>query len=362
LNKIFEPYGLKVLGQIIALGAAYGLFIQPLWKMYKFFSVPGRLGKVKRWRMYATLVLIASVIAAVFFIPLPSHVFCPLEVQARDAASVYVQVDGVLDKVLVKPGDRVTEGQLLAQLRNIDVDITIAELMGQREVYTAELEGLRKISLEDRRASTHVDPVIESLADVNHRLAKQEEDREKLRLVAPRAGTVLPAPLVENRVDEELHLPTWSGSPLDKENLGAALRAGTKLCQVGEPNRFEARLVIDQGDVEFVAPGQRVEIMLDQSAEVVYVSQIEDRGSKTIKETPPHLSSLHGGPLPTQMGPDGVARPLSAVFDALVPLPEQDPHGLLRIGLVGRAKITTAPRTLAARVWRYFSRTFNFEL
>jgi hypothetical protein len=62
------------------------------------------------------------------------------------------------------------------------------------------------------------------------------------------------------------------------------------------------------------------------------------------------------------MGPDGVARPLSAVFDALVPLPEQDPHGLLRIGLVGRAKITTAPRTLAARVWRYFSRTFNFEL
>ena len=37
-------------------------------------------------------------------------------------------------------------------------------------------------------------------------------------------------------------------------------------------------------------------------------------------------------------------------------------HGLLRIGLVGQAKITTAPRTLGSRLWRYLSRTFNFEL
>jgi hypothetical protein len=62
------------------------------------------------------------------------------------------------------------------------------------------------------------------------------------------------------------------------------------------------------------------------------------------------------------MGPDGVARPLSPVFDALVPLPEDDPHGLLRIGLVGRAKITTEPRTLWDRLKRYALRTFNFEL
>ncbi len=152
LNRVFEPYGLKVLGQAIAMGALYGLLIQPLWNVYKFFKVPGRLGKVKSLRVYGTLVVIFGAIAAVGFIPLPSHVYCSLEVQARNAASVYVSVDGILEKVLVRPGDRVTEGQLLAQLKNIDVDIKIEELKGQRDVYQAQLTGLNRVSLADRKA------------------------------------------------------------------------------------------------------------------------------------------------------------------------------------------------------------------
>ena len=89
---------------------------------------------------------------------------------------------------------------------------------------------------------------------------------------------MLPPPLgPAGTTATDSQLPTWSGSPFDPENLGATLQSGTKLCQIGDPRRLEARLVIDQGDIEFVAPGQRVEIMLDQSAEYVYVSKIETR-------------------------------------------------------------------------------------
>jgi putative peptide zinc metalloprotease protein len=362
LNKVFEPYGLKVIGQIIAMGAVYGLLIQPLVKVYKFFKVPGRLGEVKRVRMYASLLLIGAAIVGVCLVPLPSHVYCPLEVQARDAATVYVSVDGILDKVLVRPGDVVAEGEPLVQLQNIDVDIDIADLKGQREVYAAQLQGLQRISFEDRRAAAQIVPVSEGIASIQEQLAQREIDREKLRIVAPRAGTVLPVPLVDKKGDDGAHLPSWSGSPLDRENLGATLVASTKLCQIGDPNRLEARLMIDQGDVAFVEPGQRVEIMLAQSAEYVYVSTIERRATETLKTTPKNLSSLQGGDLPTQMDASGVPRPLSPVFEAVVPLPEQDPNGLLRLGLVGRAKITTAPRTLWDRLVRYASRTFNFEL
>ena len=139
------------------------------------------------------------------------------------------------------------------------------------------------------------------------------------------------------------------------------MQKATKFCQIGDPRRLEARLVIDQGDFDFVRKGQRVEILLAQSAHDKYISSIELLGNQTVKSSPAHLSSLHGGELATQMGPDGVARPLSPVFDALVPLPEDD-MGLLRIGLVGQAKITTAPRTLGSRLWRYLIKTFNFDL
>jgi putative peptide zinc metalloprotease protein len=360
LNKVFEPYRLKIIGQIIALGAFYGLLIQPLWKMFKFFKVPGRLGKVKRLRMYTTLLVIGAIAAAIALVPLPMHVMAPLEVQARGAKSVYALEDGILDEVLVRPGDEIEEGELLARLRNIDLDLEIAELEGQRKVYEAQLAGLMRTSLNDRRAGDQIDYVTESLEKVKQQLAELELNRQKLRLVAPIAGTVLPAPLVEKQPDAA-QLPRWSGSPFDRENLGATLTAGTKLCQIGDPKRLEARLYIDQGDIDLVEEGQAVEILLAQSAERRYVSTIERKATEDLKVSPSHLSSLHGGGLPTQMGPDGVPRPLSPVFEARAPLPEADANNL-RIGLVGQAKISVRPRTLLFRAYRYFSRTFNFEL
>jgi putative peptide zinc metalloprotease protein len=221
---------------------------------------------------------------------------------------------------------------------------------------------LSLVSLTDRRVSSQIEPITKALASANEQLAQQESDRDMLRLVAPRAGTVLPAPLVQKQGDESIHLPTWSGSPLEPENVGAHLVKGTKLCQVGDPQSLEARLAIDQGDIEFVVPGQRVELMLAQSAEYVYVSTIERVSTENEKTTPTHLSSLHGGELPSKMDPSGVDRPLSPIYEAVVPLPESDRHRLLRIGLVGKAKISTPPRTLWSRLVRYLSHTFNFEL
>src|SRR4051812_15404539 len=267
LNRVFEPYGLKVLGQAIAIGSLYGLLVQPMWNMVKFFRVPGRLGKVKSLRVYATLFVITAAIVGFGFIPFPSHVYCPLEVQARGAKSVYVWQDGILDQVFVRPGDQVKEGQLLAQLRNVDVDFEIEKLTGQRNVLEAQLKGLNLVSLADRKASSEIEPTVKSLASTTEQLAQREGDRTMLRLVAPQAGTVLPPPLVEKQGDESVHLPTWHGSPLEPENLGAHLTRNTTFCQVGNSQSLEARLAIDQGDIEFVAPGQPVEIMLAQTAE-----------------------------------------------------------------------------------------------
>jgi multidrug resistance efflux pump len=284
-----------------------------------------------------------------------------LVVQPRGAASVYVEQDGILEAVFVEPGDQVDKSQPLAQLSNIDIRISIADLTGQRDVYIAQLEGLMRMSFDDQSASARVSEVTESLKSVKQQLKQRLDDREKLKLVAPRAGTVLPPSIVQEQSRGDSQLPTWSGYPFDPDNIGATLMTGTKLCQIGDPRRLDARLVIDQNDVPLVAPGQSVEILLDQSADQVLEGEIENVATENLKASPQNLSSLHGGPLATQMDSSGVPRPLSPVFEAVVPLPVDD-QGMLRIGLTGEAKITTAPRTLGSRLWRYFSRTFNFDM
>ena len=86
LNKVFEPYGLKILGQIIALGALYGLLIQPLVEGVQVLQSAGEVGKSEtRANVYDARGCSSARSRRSCFIPLPSHVYCPLEVQAREA-------------------------------------------------------------------------------------------------------------------------------------------------------------------------------------------------------------------------------------------------------------------------------------
>src|SRR5215471_10539160 len=121
LMKVFEPYRLQIIGQIIATASIASLVGRPLWSLGKFFYVPGRLEEVKKPRMYLSLAIVAVVLAAFLFLPLPYHVFCPLEVQPYRADDVYVgAVGGQVTKIHVNPGKRVDAGAPIADLANVD--------------------------------------------------------------------------------------------------------------------------------------------------------------------------------------------------------------------------------------------------
>jgi putative peptide zinc metalloprotease protein len=213
-------------------------------------------------------------------------------------------------------------------------------------------------------ASVKIAGAKERLSSVENELAKKQKDLEQLRLVAPRAGTVSPPPRVRDRSTlDDAELTGWSGTPLDPENLGAMLSSEGQqnlFCQIGDANAWDAVLVIDQDDVELVREGQPVRLMFEESAYHVYVSRLERPADDAMPYAPPRLASTNGGSLPAKAEPDGSVRPLSTSYQAVAPLDNR--NGLLRNGLVGRARIETAPRTLSQRVFRYLSRTFNFDL
>ena len=95
---------------------------------------------------------------------------CTLEVQARDAKPVYVDVAGNLVERYVKPGQRVVAGQPLAQLQNFDLDLEVAKLQGTVKEYSQKLDDLRQQSFRDRHALGEIPAVQEALATAEKQL------------------------------------------------------------------------------------------------------------------------------------------------------------------------------------------------
>ena len=360
MSKIFEPYGLAVIGYGIICMSLFSMVGMPLYKLYKYFTVPGRMQKVKKPRMYATLAGVILIVLAVVYIPLPHSVMSTLEVRAHDADHVYVDVPGTLEEILVKPGQKVDKGQTLAKLESIEVDMDLARLQGEKNQYAIQLATLERSRFENPAEGLEIRQIKESLFAAEDQIKHKKLDRQRLELRAAEAGTVLPPPWREKKPAAKGQLPSWSGTPLQERNLGTPLEEGDVFCLVGDPNKMEAVLYIDQGDIDFIKKGQRVEIKLEQLPFEVYQGTIEEIAPSESKVSPKQLSTKAGGDLATTTDESGVEKPMSASYQARVLI--DDPDDLIRLGLRGRAKIHTTWQTLGQRIWRGLNQLLNFKL
>jgi putative peptide zinc metalloprotease protein len=363
LYKLGKPYKLEVVGQIMAMVALGGMIFQPLYQVGKFLKVPGRLDKVKKPRMYITLGAIGLLVAGVLLVPLPYQVLATLEIEPRKAEAVYIEVPGKLAEVLVKPGDTVAKGQVLARLENPELDRKIAELDGDRAQLEAQLDNLDRQPTRQGEAASAIPQVRSTLESKKKQLREKREEREKLTLRASRAGTVFPPPWKPRNENAEERLPVWSGIPLEKCNVGCFLERDEQFCKIGDPVQMEAVLVVDQADDALVKEGQKIDIKLDQMPFTTLRSAIDEKSREPMKDAPRRLSAKAKGELATKTDPSGRERPASTSYQARAPL--EDDEGILRIGLRGHGKIhmdSADWQTLGQRFWRYVTQTFNFRL
>ncbi|MGD0898807.1 MAG: biotin/lipoyl-binding protein [Thermoguttaceae bacterium] len=365
LYHFLKPYGLQKIGQMIALASLWGLIGMPLYQVGKFLHVPGRLEKVKKPRMYTSMALVAGVLAAVAFVPLPHSVMATMEVQPHGADSVYVNVPegGRLAEVLVVAGQQVEAGQVLARLESSDLELEISKLQAKIDQCKVQLENLSRLGQTDPKATSEKPQIEEAKKAAIEQLADKEKDCDRLVLKAGRRGVVLPPPISPppKSRDTEEQLASWEGTPLDRENLGAYLREGVLFCQVGDPRKLEAILIVDQADIDFIREGQKADLKFDELPCDTLHGRIDCISLSNLKIVPQRLGTKAGGDLPVKTDPGtGQERPQSTSYQARVPL--EDTEGVLRLGLRGRAKIHTDPMSLGGRLWRLAVHTFNFKL
>ena len=358
--SVFKPYRLEVLGQILAGAALWGLVVRPVHGMIKFLNVPGRREEVKTKNLVFTAVVAAALAGAIALIPLPQRVWCAAELRPRGEETVYVTVPGRLESLAVKPGSVVKKGDEIARLSSIDLDLEIADLEGKASQSRSRLNSLERERFTDPAAGLEIGTVEESLKSIEEQLDKKRKDRRDLVLVAPRDGIVLPAPAVAPPKDGSGRLPPWSGNSLDDKNLGATFREGTVLCLVGEPEKFEAVMVVDQSEVEFIAKGQQVDLKLDSFPWQTFTGTVAELAETHIETSSERLSVKAGGQVPTETTEEGREQPISTSYEAMMAL--DDTEAVLTPGMRGTARIKVGSRTVGQWLLRLLWQTFNFRM
>jgi putative peptide zinc metalloprotease protein len=357
LNAVLKPYRLELLAQAFMLVTLLGIVAGPAWNLTRFFRNPIMRRQIQRGRLSRSVLLAFLVGAALVLLPIPCRVRAPVLLQPQDARYVYVAAPGTL-QATVAAGQSVQPGDVLARLTDRAIEQEQATLASEREQQHLHVRYLESRRGQDAEAAAQIPAARKRLAELDDQLQQVRRRQELLTLVAPVAGTVIAPPRRTARPPAPGRLPQWSGTPLDPENRGSHVEAGTLLCLIGDPDRLQGVALIDQSDVEFVRLGQRVSLLLNQLPSQPLLGTITDIAKIDLQTAPPQLAAVGG--LAAQQDEYGVPHPITTAYQARIAL--DDHTWKLATGAPGHCKITVAPQPLGERLLRYLSRTFTFKL
>ncbi len=182
----------------------------------------------------------------------------------------------------------------------------------------AEHERLQ-FSSSDPKIREGIPPLEDDIAGIKAQIERKEGDMEKLSLKAEKDGVVIPPPM-HPKSPNDTRLPTWSGTPLEKQNPAPHLKQGTVFCRVADPDNYEAVLYVDQSDIDQLRIDEPVKIMLDQLPGVVFHTTVTEKSTDPVKYTPKALSNKSGGTVETKSDESGASRPASVLYQAIAPL------------------------------------------
>ena len=356
--RVLEPYGLKILGQLLAASMIMSLIILPVVRFGRFVFQPAGARNMNQARAAVGLCCVGAGLVAILSVPLPYYIGCSVEMQPRGATSVYVDVPGHISKIHFRAGP-IAAGQPIVDLDDIDSRVAEQRLAGQRADLVARTESIRQRAHTDDSALLELAQTEEALAALDAQLLSCRQRLGRLKICAPLEGTLVPPPVRPEERTTTTQLAAWHGRPLEVRNVGAYLEASTLLGRIVRPGQLEAVLVIPQEEMDFVHAGQHVDLFLDQMPGERHSGRIEHIAEQDMKAASSRLAA-GSGRLATRTGADGVERPIGVVYQASVPI--EDPSGRILVGAAGRAKIYAGRQSLAARLWRSLCRTFRFEL
>ena len=249
----------------------------------------------------------AVLLAVLIFARVPYHVSAPLTLRTDDVAVLSAPFDGHIEKVDVRVGDPVQEGQELAALDQTDLLLSEEQILAEKESYQDEL-------LKARASG--------SLADM--RIAQARVDQASARYDQARYS-----------VEESIIKAPFSGVVVEgdlRDRLGLPVRQGDTLFKVARVHALFARLEVSERDIAQL--------------------QTALSGEMALTARPQESSAL----LVTRIEPEAVTRQTGNVFLVDCSFPD-GAASWWRPGMTGVGKLDAGTRGL---LWVLTHRTADF--
>jgi hypothetical protein len=348
MTRIFWAYGIASLVNDITMGTvllllARNVFINQFGDWGELFTVGllyfmlrsylvGAWHGMSAWfagrrreRMHLRLTriqqaIVAGVAFVLFIPPLPFKVPGDFLLEPGKRASLRSKVDGKVSQVLVREGDSVKTGEVLAVLENPEVEANSAVLLQELTLARSNLRTNQFLNDLERGAQAGRDQL-----RFQTELAVARERKNALQIRAPFDATVTSANL--------------------EQKLGEFLPAGNEFCQIVDRETVHARIFIRDWDLAEVRPGAAAQLK-------VLAFPFRTYSGKVVKILP---AASMDRPVAQPEKLERMGHELTNYFALVVDLP--NPDGSLQEGMTGTAKISGRHRSIAWQltrsVWRW---------
>jgi multidrug resistance efflux pump len=267
----------------------------------------GRIFGYEHTGIKIIVLLIAAALGTAIFGHFPYRVKAPVILRTDDIAYLTAPFDGHIERVLVRVGDEVEEGEELLRLDQTELLLRETELIAEKNRYASEFEKARAAGSP---ADMRITQAQYDQSAARHELVRYQLDRAVVR--APFSGIIVEGDL--------------------KERVGSPVRQGDMLFKLARIERLYAELKVSENDIHEIGQTVEGEIALASRPEDVYPIEVFRMEPVAVAEEKGNVFIVHAG------FPSG-------------------PQDWWRPGMTGVAKLKIGDRSL---VWIATHRTVDF--
>lgn len=285
-----------VLGVVLALWLLFNQFALPLAKIIRFLFSQ-RLGLHGHRARFVSATGVLALTLFITAVPMPSNTVHEGVVWLPGDARIHSDVEAVIKRVLVKPGQQVVQGQGLFELDNPELNALYAlEAAKLRELLAVQT----KLRVSDTvRALAMQERIVETQA----RLLRAEEKLEGLLIRSPNNG--------------ELAIPNADDLP------GSFIQQGDLLAYLKNEHSASIQLVVHQADQDRIQQGiERVQVRLASQPDAVIHGQLAHTTPQASNVLPsPVLGTTGGGVIAVDPNDKHGTKSLNALFQYELNIP-----------------------------------------